>query len=235
MNHKPKHIRTIMKSKTLFFTITAILVAGAGVLAFENYYPGKLSIVKKQLSNPDAPLKKTALTPKEKFKPLQAKVPEIKEEIKRLDFYGGYCFMINMAIDMGKERFFVYDLKKDSVIAAALVTHGQGSGNSSKVEFSNKPNSYCTSLGNYKIGAAYFGKFGLAYKLYGLNSTNSNAYGRAVVLHAHSCVPDTEVYPLNICESLGCPTVSPAFLQRLKKYIERADKPVMLSIYNEPK
>src|SRR5688500_17819209 len=34
------------------------------------------------------------------------------------------CFLIDMSIESGKNRFFVYDLKKDSVVDAGLVTHG---------------------------------------------------------------------------------------------------------------
>lgn len=222
-----------MSRKSTLITLSVILLATAGVLALEKYYPGRISAAKTFLSNPDKPkpVKKICLS--EKFSSLKDKIPALKKEIKQRGFDERYCFIINMAINMGKERFFVYDLKNDSVLIAGLVTHGQGSGVSGKIEFSNKPNSYCTSLGHYKVGAPYYGKFGLAYKLYGLNATNSNAYNRAIVLHAHSCVPNEEVYPLNICESLGCPTVSPAFLQKLKAYIEDTQKPLMLSIYYE--
>jgi hypothetical protein len=52
-----------------------------------------------------------------------------------------------------------------------------------------------------------------------------------VVLHAHSCVPDDENAPLPICQSNGCPTVSPNFLQTLAAYIDKSKKPVLLWIY----
>ena len=148
------------------------------------------------------------------------------------DYDSGYCFLIDMKIPSGKKRFFVYNLEKDSVETAGLVTHGSGSDNGTdQLYFSNIPNSNCTSLGRYKIGASYQGKFGLAFKLYGLDKTNSKAFERFVVLHAHSCVPEEEVSPLYICESWGCPTVSPTFLTSLKKYIDKADKPIILWIY----
>ena len=143
-----------------------------------------------------------------------------------------YCFLIDMKIPSGKNRFFVYDLKGDSTVVAGLVTHGSGKVASSQIQFSNQPESNCTSLGKYKIGNAYNGKFGLAYKLYGLDKTNSNAFNRFVVLHSHECVPLTETAPQKICTCWGCPTVSPLFLQALKKYIDKADKPVLLWIYN---
>ncbi|MEI9913326.1 MAG: murein L,D-transpeptidase catalytic domain-containing protein [Bacteroidota bacterium] len=88
----------------------------------------------------------------------------------------------------------------------------------------------CTSLGKYRIGYSYNGKFGLAFKLYGLDKTNDNAFARFVVLHAHDCVPETEVTD-DICQSDGCPTVAPGFLQQLKPVIDHSKKPVLLWIF----
>ena len=150
-----------------------------------------------------------------------------KDFITDQGFDTKYCFLVDMRIASGKNRFFVYNLDKDSVEIAGLVAHGSGITNADTPVFSNTPNSYCTSLGKYKIGNSYNGKFGLAYKLYGLDKTNSKAFDRFVVLHAHECVPNDEVSPLPICESWGCPTVSPAFLTQLKSYLDETTKPVM--------
>jgi len=124
----------------------------------------------------------------------------------------------------------VYNLQKDSIELSGLVAHGQGSAKT-EIEFSNEAGSYCTSLGKYRIGGSYMGKFGLAYKLHGLDSTNSKALERFVVLHAHSCVPDSAVSSAGICQSQGCPTVSPEFLKKLAGYIDGSDKPMLLYIY----
>ncbi|MEP7255567.1 MAG: murein L,D-transpeptidase catalytic domain-containing protein [Ferruginibacter sp.] len=143
-----------------------------------------------------------------------------------------HCFLVDMRLPSGKNRFFVYNLIKDSVEIAGLVTHGSGSDNGKEdLIFSNAKNSNCTSLGKYKIGNSYTGNFGLAYKLYGLDNTNSNAFDRFVVLHSHACVPNDEVSPLPICASLGCPTVSPAFLNKLKSYLDESGQPMLLWIY----
>lgn len=144
-----------------------------------------------------------------------------------------YCFLADMSVTSGKKRFFVYNLETDSIEQSGLVTHGSGTDrNGDALFFSNESGSNCTSLGNYAIGNAYMGKFGLAYKLHGLDKGNSNAFNRFVVLHAHGCVPDKEIYPFTICLSLGCPTVSPGFLEVLKQYIEEESKPILLSIYH---
>ncbi len=121
-----------------------------------------------------------------------------------------------MKIASGSNRFFVYDIQKDSVLQSGLVAHGYGNSNATNITFSNVPGSNSSSLGKYKIGNSYNGKFGLAYKLHGLDKTNSNAFDRFVVLHAHECVPDSEIAPEAICMSQGCPTVSPSFLQSLE-------------------
>jgi hypothetical protein len=163
---------------------------------------------------------------------LYQKSTQARHYINAHGFNSRHCFLIDMRLPSGSNRFFVYDLDKDSVEIAGLVAHGSGIGNTSDTPtFSNTPNSYCTSLGRYKIGNSYNGKFGLAYKLYGLDKTNSKAFDRFVVLHAHGCIPDEEVAPSPICESWGCPTVSPAFLTRLKTYIDKSEEPILLWIY----
>ncbi|MFM6923898.1 MAG: murein L,D-transpeptidase catalytic domain-containing protein [Ferruginibacter sp.] len=163
---------------------------------------------------------------------LSKKALSAKDYVAANHFNTRRCFLIDMRIPSGENRFFIYNLEKDSVETAGLVTHGSGGNdNSGTPVFSNTPNSNCTSLGKYRIGKPYQGRFGLAYKLYGLENTNSNAFKRFVVLHAHGCVPNEEVAPLSICESWGCPTVSPAFLTRLRSYLDEPAKPVMLWIY----
>jgi hypothetical protein len=122
-------------------------------------------------------------------------------------------------------------LKTDSLQANGLVAHGncyeyllEGR------KYSNVVGSGCTSLGKYKIGATYTGKWGYSFKLHGLDTSNNNAFERTVVLHSHSCIPETEVKE-EICQSNGCPTVSPDFLNELKVILNTSKKPVLLWIY----
>lgn len=146
-------------------------------------------------------------------------------------FNSDYCFLVDMKIESGSNRFFIYDFQSDRIIKSGLVAHGYGNSGYNDVSFSNVPGSNCTSKGKYKVGNSYNGKFGLAYKLYGLDNTNSNAFNRFVVLHAMDCVPPIEISPLPICRSQGCPTVAPSFLQILKKYIDATEKPVLLWVF----
>ena len=140
--------------------------------------------------------------------------------------------MADMSIASGKNRFFVYDLEKDSVLLEGLVAHGScDKGFQQYPAFSNTPDCGCTSFGKYKIGSSYNGKFGLAYKLYGLDTSNSNAFTRTIVLHSYTCVPEQETDPIPICNSRGCPMVSPGLLNQLKPIINKSNSPVLLWIY----
>ncbi len=143
-----------------------------------------------------------------------------------------YAFIIDMHIPSFKKRFFVYDIKKDSLLTSGFVAHGTGSETfRGELVFSNVPDSRCTSLGKYKIGASYNGMYGFSYRLLGLDSTNNKAMQRAIVLHGNSCVPDTETDEYPICFSYGCAMVSANFLKQLKGYISKQGKtPILLSI-----
>lgn len=164
---------------------------------------------------------------------LDSKIPGIKTFLKKNPSYNQkIVILIDMKQNSGKYRFFVYNLDSMKVVSKSLVAHGSGSetGIADSLTFSNVPNSYCTSLGKYKIGAAYVGAFGKSYKLHGLDPTNNKALQRAVVLHRYSCVPDSE-QPYEICNSLGCPMVSENYFLELDKYISGSSKPILMEIY----
>lgn len=144
-----------------------------------------------------------------------------------------YCFLIDMRLESGLKRFFIYDQEKKKIIASGLVAHGSCTQSFLReAKFSNVSGGECTSLGIYRVGRQYYGKYGRSYKLHGLQASNSNAYRRAIVLHAFSCVPDTERFPKAICNSSGCPMVSYAFLNRLSEVIDNSGKPVLLWLYD---
>lgn len=162
---------------------------------------------------------------------LGKKANAAKEFANSRNYNQQVCFFIDMSLPSGQSRFFIYDLKKDSVISKGPVAHGncfqywlEGR------RYSNTVGSGCTSLGKYKVGTPYTGKFGYSYKLHGLDSSNSNALERTVVLHSHSCIPEKEVDD-DICQSNGCPTVSPPMLDQLKTIINRSPRPLLLWIY----
>jgi hypothetical protein len=166
------------------------------------------------------------------YKLLKSKADSLKTYAITHKYNSSLCFMIDMSIHSGKNRFFVFDIDKDSVLCKGLVAHGScDDGFQLTPSFSNTVNSGCSCLGKFKIGGSYNGRFGIAYKLYGLDATNSNAYERNIVLHSYECVPESETYPVPVCNSRGCPMVSPGFLEKIKPYIKESKKPLLLWIF----
>jgi hypothetical protein len=164
---------------------------------------------------------------------LQNQINEVKRFVNSDSKYNTEIgFFIDMRIASGKNRFFIYDLKNNKLLDKGLVGHGSGSetGVPGKLKFSNTDNSLCTSLGKYSIGYSYQGTFGKAYKLYGLDKTNSNAFDRNVVLHKYSKVPFEE-QETDICNSYGCPMVNERFFGGIEKIIDNSKKKIILTIY----
>ena len=158
---------------------------------------------------------------------------EVQKLVKNDSKYNNEMgFFINMKIPSGKNRFFIYNFKTKKIIDKGLVAHGSGSetGIKGKLKFSNIDNSFATSLGKYSIGNSYDGKFGKAYKLYGLQKTNNNAFNRNIVLHKYYAVPYEEQEE-NICNSLGCPMVNEKFYKRIEKIIDNSEKRILMNIY----
>lgn len=142
------------------------------------------------------------------------------------------CFLIDMSLPSGKNRMFEYDMNHDSIISEGLVAHGSCNTDFLiTAKFSNKPGCGCTALGKYKVGGKYVGRFGNAYKLYGLDSSNSNAYNRNIVLHSYYMVPDKETDPVPICNSLGCTMTSARYLTLLSNKIDASRRPILLWVF----
>ena len=157
------------------------------------------------------------------------KIEQVKGFIKGEKYNQELAIFINFRIPSNKFRFFIYDLKNNKVLEKAIVAHGSGSvvKGTNNLTFSNTENSYQSSLGKYEIGSSYIGKFGKAYRLKGLDKTNSNALKRAIVLHSYYCISDVETKEL-ACLGLGCPMLSPNFFKVAEKYIDGSKKPIIL-------
>lgn len=150
-----------------------------------------------------------------------------------------FCLLVDMSIHSGKYRLFVYDLKNDEILHQGLVSHGccdnvwSRDYTKDNPNFSNVPESYCSSLGKYRIGARGWSNWGINvnYKLHGLEKTNDKAYERLIVLHSWDAVSDTEVYPNGTPEGWGCPAVSNNSMRKIDLFLKAANKDVLLWVY----
>ena len=138
---------------------------------------------------PTEPLKKAL----QYFKANQAKILNQK-----------YITVIDMTQHSSKKRMYVINMQTGAVVPY-LVAHGKNSDKNNDGyadSFSNVDGSLMTSLGFYLTDNTYNGKYGLALKLRGQESTNSNAYARAIVMHGAAYVN-----PSRVGRSFGCPAV----------------------------
>jgi hypothetical protein len=150
-----------------------------------------------------------------------------------------YCILIDMSIHSGKKRLKVVDLKNDSIDFTSLVSHGCGKFNWSEDEskekplFGNTPESHLASLGKYRIGKRGWSNWGINvnYKLHGMETSNSNAYKRTIVLHGWYAVQDDETYPFGSPEGYGCPAVSNNTMRYLDAKLKSKKKDVLMWVY----
>ena len=169
---------------------------------------------------------------------LQLKADSAKKYCSSKGLNEQKCVLVNFSIHSGKQRFFVWDFEKDTVLYSSLCAHGMGrESTEEKPVYSNDAGSYCSSLGRYKIGISSYSQYGtnVHYKLHGQDSTNNNAYKRIVVLHSHSPIPDKDIYPqhLPLGFSLGCPVISDAAMRKMDSLLKESKKPILLWIYDE--
>lgn len=158
-----------------------------------------------------------------------SKISEVKNFIKNKHYNQNIAVFINFKAYSGHYRYFVYDLKNNRILQKAIVAHGEGSviPNSNTLRFSNIDGSHQSSLGKYEIRESYTGKFGKAYRLQGLDSSNSNAMSRAIVLHSYPCITDKES-EVPACLSFGCPMLSANAFKQTAKYIDISKQPIIL-------
>lgn len=220
--------------KKILFLSLLILILGFGYVCYKRLLPGCV------LCSLFQPHEKVVVEEKPIIEDrslilskINAKAQEAKSYAAAHNLNTHLSFLVNMEQHSGQKRFYVYDLQKNHILDTGLVAHGSGKQIfAERPKFGNTHGSGLSSLGKYKIGEKYKGRFGTAYRLHGLEASNNNAFGRAVVLHSFVCVPNDETYPNPLCNSLGCPMVSTNFLKKLSHLIDAEKKPIVLWVFD---
>lgn len=122
-----------------------------------------------------------------------------------------YWCIVNFNLHSNKPRMFIFDVTTSSS-KAYLCAHGKGSegrrDDGYANVFSNEDGSNCSSLGIYRCAETYYGDHGLSLRLDGLETTNSNARHRAIVIHGANYVSADYIEKHGrLGRSLGCPAV----------------------------
>ncbi|WP_295337885.1 murein L,D-transpeptidase catalytic domain family protein [Flavobacterium sp.] len=117
--------------------------------------------------------------------------------------------LVDFSLSSTAKRLWVIDLDKNIVLFQTLVAHGRNTGEDIARVFSNKAESYQSSLGFYATAEIYKGKHGLSLKLDGLQKgLNDKARERAVVIHGADYVSESFIKQnKRLGRSQGCPAV----------------------------
>ena len=157
-----------------------------------------------------------------------------------------YCFLTDFSKPSGIKRFYIYSFKDNKIIDKSLCAHGLGKCDNVfetiyknfkttfKPTFSNEKGSCYSCLGKFKVGELksmskpYFKE---GYQLHGLDSTNSNAKDRSILIHRGNL--GFETFPLPCLPvSKGCFAVSNSMMEHIKDIKKQSDKPILLYAYN---
>ena len=131
--------------------------------------------------------------------------------------------IVDFSLPSSRKRLFVIDLDDYRVLFNTYVAHGVNSGRQYANEFSNKPESYKSSLGFYETQNTYIGEHGYSLRLDGLEKgINDNANSRDIVIHAADYVNESFIRSQGyIGRSWGCPALP-----------EKLHKPIIDKIKN---
>ncbi|HQW69265.1 MAG TPA: murein L,D-transpeptidase catalytic domain family protein [Flavobacterium sp.] len=117
--------------------------------------------------------------------------------------------LIDFSMSSNSKRLWVIDLTTNKVLFNSLVAHGKNTGEEFASYFSNKAESFQSSLGFYATAEVYNGKHGMSLKLDGLQKgLNDKARERAVVVHGADYVSENFIKNhKRLGRSQGCPAL----------------------------
>lgn len=128
-----------------------------------------------------------------------------------------FLSIVDFSLPSSRKRLFIIDMVSKKLIFNTYVSHGRNSGADMATHFSNKPESFQSSLGFYITGTTYNGRNGYSLRLDGMEQgINDNASMRAIVMHGSAYVNDRIITAKGyIGRSLGCPAVPRALAKTI--------------------
>ncbi len=128
-----------------------------------------------------------------------------------------YLTIADFSLPSSKKRLFIIDMETNKLVFNTYVSHGRNSGADMATRFSNRPESFQSSLGFYVTGNTYRGHNGYSLRLEGMEQgINDNALERAIVIHGSAYVNERMVNAKGyIGRSLGCPAVPAALAKAI--------------------
>jgi hypothetical protein len=138
--------------------------------------------------------------------------PLLAEALAALDKHGiaarDKLALVDFSLPSSEPRLHLVDVASGRIERSWLVAHGKGSDPSATgmlQRFSNMPGSEASSCGAFLTADRYVGQHGNSQRLIGLDPTNDNALGRAIVIHGAAYVdPALIARQGRIGRSQGC-------------------------------
>lgn len=166
---------------------------------------------------------------------LQSRVRQRATELHSYCQEHGYNTRVALFVDLsrhsGRRRFVAWSFEHDAPLFTCPVSHGSGSELShqrtSYARTSNEDGSHLSAVGRALVAERYEGRYGIAYRLDGLDTTNSNLRPRCVVLHGWEHTTDYPIWPRATVGSFGCPVLSRRMMQKVDTLLQ-AEQGVIL-------
>ena len=169
---------------------------------------------------------------------LVSRVSERAEALREFCRKEGYNTNVALFVDLsrhsGRRRFIAWDMVRNAPIFLCPVSHGSGAQRShvrsAYARISNEDGSHLSSLGRALVAERYEGRYGIAYRLDGLDASNSNLRPRCIVLHGWEHTTSYPIYPIPTVGSFGCPVLSRKMMRRVDELLQNEDR-VVIEIY----
>ena len=143
---------------------------------------------------------------------------------KREGYNTSIALFVDLSLHSGRNRFVVWDFEQEKLLLICPVSHGSGSQKPHKrsayARISNEDDSHLSSQGRTVVAERYEGRYGIAYRLDGLEDSNSNLRPRCVVLHGWEHTTSFPIYPIPTVGSFGCPVLSTKMMARVDEILK---------------
>ncbi len=160
---------------------------------------------------------------------------------KRAEELADYCrtngynhrivLLWDLSLHSGSRRFVVWNIAENRAEYAFIASHGSGSRcshiPSAYAETSNEDGSHLSSVGRALVAERYVGRYGVAYRLDGLDGSNSALRSRCIVLHGWQYTTSFPIWPLPTIGSWGCPVLSRRDMKILDKILQQEQSVIL--------
>ncbi|HEV2480571.1 MAG TPA: murein L,D-transpeptidase catalytic domain family protein [Puia sp.] len=120
--------------------------------------------------------------------------------------------IVDFSLPSSAKRLFIIDMQNGRLLFNTFVAHGRNSGTLMATRFSNRFNSFMSSLGFYVTGDPFMGRKGYSLRLEGVeHGWNDHALSRSIIMHPAGYVSEEHIRRYGyLGRSEGCPAIPPA-------------------------